>query len=153
MKKTLLVVFLLMLWSSAYKVSADTNGYIVKLTPDTLITASRFEKIFKNTYYTKDINNIYGLEGVIEYIEPDDEVELIMPIENKKKNRQLKLNESSETINWQSEMIKADFAWDLATYGNGINIAVIDSGRNRHIDIVDSLAGGHNYILSIRLEK
>lgn len=147
MKKTLIIVFFFLLSTPACKVNADSCGYIVKFNSDTFIADNRFEKLFDNTYRISGMNYLYGLEDLIEYVEPDDEVELINPVETKQKNRQLSISKKTETINWQAEMIKADFAWDLATYGNGVNVAIIDSGCNQHEDIIANLAGGYNYIL------
>ena len=47
---------------------------------------------------------------------------------------------------WQAKMVKAEFAWDMETYGNEVNVGVIDTGCNQHKDI--NLAGGYNFILN-----
>ncbi|MBQ6908065.1 MAG: hypothetical protein IJQ28_06780, partial [Clostridia bacterium] len=108
MKKTLIIVFFFLLSTPACKVNADSCGYIVKFNSDTFIADNRFEKLFDNTYRISGMNYLYGLEDLIEYVEPDDEVELINPVETKQKNRQLSISKKTETINWQAEMIKAD---------------------------------------------
>ena len=58
---------------------------------------------------------------------------------------QAHLNSASDE-QWQLQMIKAQFAWDMGAYGNGVNVAVIDTGCNPHEDI--NLAGGYNFILN-----
>ncbi|MBQ3427782.1 MAG: S8 family serine peptidase [Clostridia bacterium] len=149
MSKHILIMFVtLFFYMTPFKVQADSGGYIVKFVPDTIPPDIKFERLFDNTYYTKDINNLNGLEGYVEYVEPDDMVELIEPVNRRTKTLQRNSVGISETQSWQSEMVKADFAWELATYGNGVNVAIIDSGCNTHTDIIGNLAGGHNYILN-----
>lgn len=146
MKKVLLTVFTVMLWVFSYSVNAKADGYIVKFTDDADIPCSSFVKLYGNTYYTDNEDNIKGLEKYTEYIEPDYAVELTEPLFEAENSIRLQSAYNEETVSFQAGMINADLVWDLATYGNDVRIAVIDSGCNSHIDIAGNLAGGFNYL-------
>lgn len=144
--KRVVVLTLILLSIPIFRVNAESGGYIIKFSTNINLD-SRFEKLFDNTYYTNDLKNLNGLEKYVEYIEPDETVKLIEPIAPARNLCESGLKSSSNAANkaWQLEMVKADYAWDMATYGNGVNIAVIDSGCNKHIDLGDNLAGGWNF--------
>lgn len=147
MKKTLIIVFLLMLWASAYKVSADAGGYIVKfkkgyVPPDKY----KMECINENSNIFK-VDNVGFSKDVIKHIlyyEPNSKVDLIEGIEPVALKSLPRDELYSEQ--WQLQMVNADSAWQLETYGNDIRVAVIDSGCYPHEDLKSNLLDGKNYI-------
>lgn len=144
--KILMVLAVIML--PIYRVSADSGGYIVKFNTDIskICDISNFTEITddKNIYSFNNLNDLKGLEGYVEYYETNDKVDLI---------------EGEETIalfripsdelyseQWQIQMVNADYSWELETYGNQINVAVIDSGCYPHDDLKNNLVNGWNYL-------
>ncbi|MBR4720582.1 MAG: S8 family serine peptidase [Clostridia bacterium] len=149
MKKALCFIFIIIISQLACSAKADSTRYVVKFVAGYIppVCEYNLEKIYDNTYYAEDVNNLTDLEDYIEYIEPDETVQLIESIEPARNLRGSGSKSNSNVVAkaWQLEMVKADYAWDMATYGNGINVAVIDSGCNKHIDLGDNLAGGWNF--------
>lgn len=149
-KKIKILMVLAVFMLPIYRVSADSGGYIVKFNTDIskIHDISNFTEIAddKNIYSFNNLNDLKGLESYVEYYETNDKVDLIEG-EETKDIECFSMNEF-DTDSWQLDTINVKYAWDLATYGNGINVGVIDSGCNRHIDIIANLAGGHNYILN-----
>lgn len=146
-KKIKFLIVLTVFILPIYRVSADSGGYIVKFNTDIskICDISNFTEIAddKNIYSFNNLNDLKGLESYVEYYETNDKVDLI---------------EGEETIalfripsdelyseQWQTQMVNADYAWELETYGNQINVAVIDSGCNAHIDVKNNLVGGYDY--------
>lgn len=146
-KKQKFLFIILVLLLPVYRVSADSGGYIVKFNTDisSVCDISRFEEIGenKNTYKIDDLNSIEGLKQYIEYCETNDEVDLIGGTEPISLFRLP--DDELYPQQWQTQMINADYAWEFETYGNRVNVAVIDSGCNAHIDLGDNLVGGYNY--------
>lgn len=146
-KKLKFLVVISVLLLPVYRVNADSGGYMVKFNTDisSICDMSHFEEIGenKNTYKLNDLDTLDGLEQYIEYYETNDEVDLIDGIEP---ISTFKLpSDELYPQQWQTQMINADYAWELETYGNQVNVAVIDSGCNEHIDLGDNLVGGYNY--------
>ena len=137
MKKALCCIFMIIVSQLACSAKADSTRYVVKFVAGYIppVCEYNLEKIYDNTYYAEDVNNLTDLEDYIEYIEPDETVQLIEPIEPARNLRGSGLKADSNAANkaWQLEMVKADYAWDMATYGNVLNVAVIESGCNKHI--------------------
>lgn len=65
--------------------------------------------------------------GIVDYSEPNYNVEL-------------------HSGNWNFKNIECDFAWKLGCYGNGVKIAVIDSGLQDFEEIKDNIIQGKNYL-------
>ena len=149
MKKALCCILIIIISQLACSAKADSTRYVVKFVAGYIppVCEYNLEKIYDNTYYADDVNCLTDIKDYIEYIEPDEAVQLIEPITPVRNIRGLglKADSNAETEAWQLEMVKADYAWDMATYGNNVNVAVIDSGCNKHIDLGDNLAGGWNF--------
>ncbi len=76
-----------------------------------------------------------------------DESDKVILIEGEPEIRLYSLpNDELYSEQWQLQMVNAEFAWNMGTYGNEVNVAVIDTGCNPHEDI--NLAGGYNFILN-----
>ena len=134
--------------SPPFKVSADSGGYIVKLKDITVpveLTEILTEVNAEHRIYTADsINQLENFSEYIEYTETNDEV---MLIEGESEVGLYSLpRDELYSEQWQLQMVNAEFAWDMETYGNEVNVAVIDTGCNPHEDI--NLAGGYNFILN-----
>ncbi len=144
------VILILLLFSPLCRCVYAEN-YIVKFvdTFKPVMHGSSLQEINakENLYIIYDTNDLKELSEYIDYIENDVTVELAEP-EGHISATQAFEAENNDSLAWQLEMINSYFPWGLATYGNNVNVAVIDSGCNQHIDIKDNLAGGYNYILN-----
>ena len=144
--KDVIALFVIALLALPFKVSADSGGYIVKL-KDVIVPVELTEMLTEvnseHGIYTAD--NVEQLEifsKYIEYTETNDEIALI---EGQPKAEVFSLRNSEQiTEQWQLSMVNADFAWELETYGNDINVAVIDTGCNQHEDL--NITDGYDFI-------
>ena len=131
-----------------YRVNADSGGYIVKFNTDisNVTNISRFTQInnSEKIYTCNSLSDLTGLEKYIEYYETNDRIELIEDTEEIELFKQPSDELYSEQ--WQAQMINADSAWELETYGNDIRIGVIDSGCYPHDDLKNNLMAGWNYL-------
>lgn len=131
-----------------FMAKADSGGYIVKLkdvaVPEEL-AGMLTEVNDEHRIYTIDsVNLLDEFDVYIEYTEPNDEVMLIES--EPEVGLCSMLNDTLYSEQWQLQLANAGFAWDMETYGNGVNVGVIDTGCNNHEDI--NLAGGYNFILN-----
>lgn len=129
---------------------AKSDGYIVKFksTPHNLDT-SLFEEIHAETgvYYVKNTDCLYGYEDIIEYVEKNEEVELILPEEPIQEVGLMSLpDDDLYSSQWSVQMVNADYAWQHEAYGNDVRVAVLDSGCYPHLDLADNLLPGKNFL-------
>lgn len=148
MKVGVIALFVIAMLSPPFKAEADSGGYIVKLKNVNVpieLTEMLTEVNAEHRIYTVDgINQLEGFGEYIEYTETNEEV---MLIEGESEVSLYSLpSDELYSEQWQSQMVNAEFAWDMETYGNEVNVAVIDTGCNPHEDI--NLAGGYNFILN-----
>lgn len=142
--KVILITLLLLLMCES--VFASHNGYVVKFkdgfVPDNISFKEVNSAIGLYVVDSKDV--LKPFENQIEYVEENGEVELIGELEE----FFLLTIPDDEYYNeqWQLQMVSADYVWDFETYGNGINVAVIDTGCNMHEELKDNLKGGFNYL-------
>jgi len=147
-KMSIIALLIVVMLSPPFKAEADSGGYIVKLKDVTVpieLTEMLTEVNAKQRIYTTDsINQLENFSECIEYTETNDQVVLI----EGESSASLYSLPSDEIYSeqWQTQMVNAEFAWDMETYGNEVNVAVIDTGCNPHEDI--NLAGGYNFILN-----
>jgi len=139
----LIIIFFLHLSSRA-----DSGEYIVKLkntaVPNELTEFLTVVNKEHRIYITNNIKKLSSFNEYIEYKETNDKVSLIEG-QDRVSLCSLDQNEIS-TEKWQLQMVNAAFAWKMRTYGNKVNVAVIDTGCNPHEDI--NLAGGYNFVLN-----
>ena len=146
--KHFIIIFSIIMLCPLFRVNADSGGYIIKLKegfkPQDYLSSLSVVDENKGLYFTNKADNLNDFNYRIEYIESNDEVSLVRGIERV----QLYSSPLDEYFpeQWQSQMLNIDSVWDYETYGNDINIAVIDSGCNIHEDIYPNIAGGYNYI-------
>ena len=74
-------------------------------------------------------------DGVVEFYEPNYEVELFTDFTSSQTGEQ-----------WNLDNIKASAAWNIGCYGNDVKVAVIDSGMYNHSDLSANLLSGYNYL-------
>lgn len=126
---------------------AEDVEYLVKFKNGTVPTGCEERVVYsgyENVYITNDASIENEFAEFIEYIEPNGKTFLI---EDVKEISTFSVPEDKYyPIQWQIQMIDAQSAWDIETYGNEINVAVIDSGVSMHPDIAKSIAGGYNYV-------
>ncbi|MBE6679275.1 MAG: hypothetical protein E7598_01990 [Ruminococcaceae bacterium] len=116
--------------------AAGDTEYIVRLNDDfNLFQATDDKEIFVVNEETLD----YLLNGgFVEWYEEDYEVFLMGTEEE--------YDDTLYSAKWDLEMINAQYAWDIACYGAGVKIGVIDSGVSYHEDLNDNVLAGFNYI-------
>ncbi|MDO4803130.1 MAG: S8 family serine peptidase, partial [Prevotellaceae bacterium] len=78
--------------------------------------------------------------GMVEFYEPDYEIELFDNSQN--------ANESNLLDQWSLEMIDAEASLKIGCSGQDIRIAVIDSGISMHDDLSTNIVEGYNYLYS-----
>lgn len=147
MKKIFFIgLFLLMFgWFSA---SASQAGYLLQLHEGEILSplpeGIEAVDIERGLYFTMDKAFTEMLRDKISEISLEYEVKLI---EGAEPVRTFSLpTDELYTEHWQLQMIHADAAWRLETYGNEIKIGVIDSGCYPHEDLKDNLLPGKNYL-------
>ena len=129
-----------------FNVSAAGKGYIVKLKDMDIpaeLTEILAEVNSRHRLYTVD--NLEKLDGFDEYIEHTEENAEVVLIDNEPEIGLLSLPEDEYfSRQWQLQMVNAEAAWDMETYGNEVNVAVIDTGCNQHEDL--NVVGGYNFV-------
>lgn len=123
-----------------------TDKYIVKLN-NCDVPSELYEKLCplneEERLYTADQNIVDAYKQYFEYVHKDEVVEV--------KGIEMPENDiislfGTTTLPSQYDYINAEFAWGLNTFGNEVNIAVIDTGCNAYDDFGDNLKGGYNYV-------
>lgn len=113
----------------------NLNGYLVKAEIDTTSTDSTLRHIAADVYYTEDETTAYKMlqNGYAEYVEPDYAVSLFS-LEN--------------DMSWSYEMAGGADAESLNLSGDGVRIAVIDSGVDvNNINLTGaSIDVGYDYL-------
>lgn len=150
MKVGVIALFVIAMLSPPFKAQADSGGYIVKLKD--IDAPAELSKILTEVneehkiYIADNIDELNAFSEYIEYTETNDEVLLI---EGEPNIESYSLAEDElYPEQWQLQIINADSSWDIETYGNNVNIAIIDSGCNMHEDIVKNISGGYNFLMN-----
>ena len=144
MKSVLRVlVFILILVCTSLHSYADEGDYIIKFKAD--FQPENYKAVIskENDVYLFD-DKLY-FEKYSEYIESVTTDEIVRLEEN---NIPALLSVTDEYYpdQWNMELINAEYAWNLETYGNDVKVAVIDSGCYPHIDLMDNLLTGKSYV-------
>lgn len=136
---TALLAFVLIAVNASAK-EAEYNGYIVKLRDRVSLfsngeTAGRERQNFITVDSPDDIPD-YIDDDEIEYIEPNYTVELFA-----------NPNDAYyEAYQWNMKMINAPDFWESGCFGQGIKIAIIDTGICALKDLTPNLLEGYNYV-------
>lgn len=123
-----LLCFLLFIVFSLFRYAyAEEKKYIVKLNNEISLYESSERKRDNICTVNEDELQYYIDQGIVEYYEPDYEVELF-------------------SSNWNIDAVKCSYSWGIGCYGNGIKVAVIDSGIQMLDGINNSVLSGYNYL-------
>ena len=167
--KLLMIVFVLLLCVTVNAEEAEYNGYIVKIKENTSSVLFENSSLFDagllseisdsdcvelisdeietvNTLNSdhmlvtvqseEDLDFLIEL-GLVENYEPDYEMQLFgFDYEN---------NSFYSNQEWVYDFINADFAFNSGITGNGVKVAVIDSGIYPHNDLEGNILEGYNY--------
>ena len=134
---------------SAEPVNQDFDGYIVKLKD---VSGPRLfsnllgdlEEVYTeaNLYKTSDPAQIAALEeyGLVEYAEPNYKAYLMGVV-----------NDPYYSMQWNLSNIGVESAWDMELRGEGIRVAVVDSGINAlHEEFADvNITEGESFIKGV----
>ena len=122
----------------------DFDGYIVKLKegPELRLfgdALSGLEEVYAehNLYKADELSRVAALEkcGILEYAEPNSKVYLFGTV-----------NDPYYQHQWNLTDIGVESAWEMGLYGEGVRVAVIDSGINASHEEFDgvNIVGGEN---------
>lgn len=144
----ILVLFMVIMLFPVFSVNAENATYLVKFRagfrPDVFAYNLKEVNAERGIYSSENPEDLTPIEEYITCISHNREVTLIeskMPI--------VPFSVPEDTLyqhQWQLQLIHADSAWDLESYGNDIRVAVIDSGCYAHDDLKNNLLQGKNYI-------
>ena len=124
-------------------VSADESGmYIVKLN-ESIIQMLEEDTCEHFAVLTQDELDECLSCGIVEWYEEDFEVELFDD------TTESETDYSSQK--WDLEMINAFRAYDVGCRGQGVRVAVIDSGINSHVDLVNNICDGYCYLTNTQI--
>jgi len=168
--KKYLVCLVAVLLLSVGCFAADFDGYIVRIKDNTFDNLKYGEfSVFSDGVLFGEINDSDAVRMIAEEIDEVNEINsehMLLKAENMESLQQLidmGIVESYEEDSylelfgydysknayynqqWYLDYINADFAWDAGIYGNGVKVAVIDSGINPIEDLTKNLELGKNY--------
>ena len=137
MFKKFLTVFVLVVLICINVNAECTDKYIVKLN-NCDVPSELYEKLYilneEEYLYITDGKTADEYKQYFEYVHKDEVVEVTgieMP-----ENDIISLF-GTTTLPSQFDYINAEFAWGLNTFGNEVNVAVIDTGCNAYDDFGD----------------
>lgn len=133
--------------------SGETNGYIIRLKDNVPVPSSLFTTMergpvpiaFAKGFYTaeslEDVRDLLDA-GLVEYVSDNVELELLDTTPGDPLT-----NDPLVAQQWYLNLIEAASAWDARLTGEGITVAVIDSGIYReHEDLDYNLIRGHSFL-------
>ena len=148
MKRLLFLMFATLSISTiAY---AQSDEYIVKFNcePPTEITQKLTKSELKdNIYLTENPEMLDGYDDIIDYIEPNERALPIDSVISPFPMQKATLAQESTNPDFSYyNLINMKFPHTFMTFGNNVNVAVIDSGCSNHLCLSGNIAGGYNYI-------
>lgn len=152
----LAAVLLLTLFSPCVAIDTQMSQdgeYIVKLDDSGVVQAEKLgltEVYADEGLYLADSSEVRKLSGDIQFCEEDTKAYLIGDIEEESPKAQLYAltNDKYSSRQWSLSNVQISSAWNAGYYGDGVKIAVIDSGvRASHEDLVSAnIAPGYNVL-------
>lgn len=144
MKKCGFFAALLLCLLSFHAFGAESNGVLFSLKPDAVMTLSvgedeAFQKVYEGAgiYLAEDEESLAPLResGLIAYEEPNYTVTLLGDAPR----------DTYYSRQWMHPMIGTESLWDKGLYGEGVRIAVVDTGVTAHEDLEGAILPGHYY--------
>lgn len=117
---------------------AKDETYIVQFNNEIqMFNAESTQRHESRNYITATYEELqeYVDAGIVEYYEPDYEVELLETFES----------DVSSSSQWNLDAIKITKPWNVGCFGNDVVVGVIDSGCYAHPDLANNLLSGRNY--------
>ena len=127
MKKKLLLIIAITVLLCISAAAEDT--YVVHFNTPTLFSSEPHRNFCLATY---DELQEYLAEGIVSYYDENIEIPLLEAYDG-------------ESLDWNLEAVRADFAWNIGCFGQGARVGVMDSGVYAHPTLVDNLVEGYNY--------
>ncbi len=144
----LTIIFIICIASGA---SASEASFVVKLkdisVPDSLLNILTEVNADHRIYTVDNLESLADYGEYIEYTEENTQFNIIdepLPLESSDSASLMSLSDPFYNRMWQLQTVNAEYPWDALTYGNGVNVAVIDSGCYAHSDLKVALCGGYN---------
>ena len=144
----LTIIFIICIASGA---SASEASFVVKLkdisVPDSLLNILTEVNADHRIYTVDNLESLADYGEYIEYTEENTQFNIIdepLPLESSDSASLMSLSDPFYNRMWQLQTVNAEYPWDVLTYGNGVNVAVIDSGCYYHSDLKEALCGGYN---------
>ena len=158
MKKYIFSIFIAMLLFLCLSgsVYADDTGYIIQLKEGYVPDASYGLELINEgcrLYYTDDRQIESKIGEHIEVISENYMIEspdfAPAPYVAPSPSFSLASADTYYSKQWALGAINAEYAWDMATYGNDIKVAVIDSGYSYHPDLDANVLPGENFFVTV----
>ena len=133
-KKFIVFLFLLTtMFSGVYAAESSVDGYIIKIKDDYQTQNTKISLMSKGNNFNslQPISKDWGMyyiskeeyesfdKSIIEYADPDLDIYLLDDV----------VNDEYYNLQWNMQMINAEYAWNFNYLGSGIKVGVIDSGN------------------------
>lgn len=158
MKKYIFSIFiaLLLFLCLSGSVYANDTGYIIQLKEGYVPDASFGLELINEgcrLYYTDDRQIESKIGEHIEVISENYMIEspdfAPTPYVAPSPSFSLASADTYYSRQWALGAINAEYAWNMATYGNDIKVAVIDSGYSYHPDLNANVLQGENFFVTV----
>lgn len=149
-KKFIVFLFLLAtMFSGVYAAESSVDGYIIKIKDDYQTQNTKISLMSKGNNFNslQPISKDWGMyyiskeeyesfdKSIIEYADPDLDIYLLDDV----------VNDEYYNLQWNMQMINAEYAWNFNYLGSGIKVGVIDSGTSpTHPDLINSIKAAYD---------
>ena len=133
-------------YDQALNLIGQINGTIQKHVPQIQAFSVTFPGTIENARIILEnaLNDNETLKKAIRFIEPSFKRYLIQPVKNDKLKSTERVIPDLENYNWGSKMVKAPEAWEAGYTGDGVVVAVVDTGVDMsHPDLINQCIGGY----------
>ncbi|MEA3432645.1 MAG: S8 family serine peptidase, partial [candidate division WOR-3 bacterium] len=133
-------------YNQALNLIEQINGTVQKHVPQIQAFSVTFPGTVEDarTALESVLNDNDQLKDAIRYIEPSFTRYLIEPVKNDELMSGERIIPDLEEYNWGSRMVKAPEAWAEGFTGDGVVVAVVDTGVDMsHPDLINQCIGGY----------